>query len=56
VDNWKHIFLWKDKWLIEEPLNMSFNRLIGLSVTKNISEVDMYRRGWRVGGETWSWR
>jgi hypothetical protein len=36
---------WRDKWLDGEQLNIKFSRLFELSVEKNISVVDMYRRG-----------
>jgi hypothetical protein len=38
-------FLWKDKWLDEEPLNVKFNRLFDLTINKNILVVEIYRRG-----------
>jgi len=33
-----------------------FSRLFDLSVFKGESVFDMYRRGWGLGGDAWSWR
>jgi hypothetical protein len=45
VRNGKQVDFWKDKWLDDEPFNIKFIRLFELTVDKNISAIDMYRRG-----------
>ncbi|KAK2365229.1 hypothetical protein QL285_090004 [Trifolium repens] len=56
VGNGEKIDFWRDKWLGDEPLNIKFSRLFELSVDKNISVADMYRRGWGVREAGWRWR
>jgi hypothetical protein len=45
VRNGEHADFWKDKWLNDELYNIKFIRLFKLTIDKNISAIDMYRRG-----------
>jgi hypothetical protein len=56
VDNGSSTLFWKDWWVGEDRLCVSFRRLFKLAENKLMTIAHMFILGWGKSGEVWKWR